>query len=112
MAVAMASVSEFADDYLGSEPGVNLSHTSESAVKVLEVVGGDEAAASPLVATMFWQAYTRSPAFHTLLAERAGVDPSSDTWEAFVIRHPLFGGEPRHDLIVLSSAYVGDEPLL
>jgi hypothetical protein len=91
------SLSDFADDYLGAEPGLDLAFVGPATSKVTEVIGS-ESHTAPLLATLVWQAFLRADG---LREAKAIPIPISDTDEILVVRHPLRGGEPRHDLLVL-----------
>jgi hypothetical protein len=94
-------VSDFADDYLGTEPGVNLSGVGPAGNEVAYATQS-ETHASPLIATVLWRAFLEGGGldeFRSMYSEQ--LPASATVEELFVIRHPLRGGEPRHDLLLL-----------
>jgi hypothetical protein len=98
-----SSLTDLADQYLGRTGGVDLSGVGVSCQKISQAVGS-EVFSTSLIATIFWQAFTNSPAFVPALA-LAGASPRAVTQgERFVLRH----GEdwwPRHDLIVFDPDF-------
>src|SRR5205807_1459551 len=107
MAVMTSSMSAFADHYLGDEPGINLARVGPHTQTVLELVE-DDGVASPLIATMCWLVFTRTSTFTDVLRDAGWLPENQSEWRTYVVRHPLFSGEPRHDLLVLSSSFKGE----
>lgn len=107
----VSGISDFADSYLGAEPGPNLAEAGPACRLVLEALGGQADAATPLIATMFWQAFLRADEFRSCLAE-ADIDPAAaDSAQTIVVAHPLRPGTtPRYDLIVFHPDFHHDEP--
>ena len=96
------SVSDFADDYLGGKPGLDLANVGPASSAVLNWTQS-ERRTSPLIATVLWRAFLEAGGLdwaRVNFADRLPDEPLTID-DVFVIRHPLDGGEPRHDLLVL-----------
>jgi hypothetical protein len=109
MALMTSSLSAFADDHLGGEPGVDLSSVGPETARIRDDVG-DPAMASPLIANVCWLTFVRTVTFTDLLREARLSPEDAQSWRAYVIRHPIFAGEPRHDLIVFGDNYSREAP--
>lgn len=103
----LTSVSDFADELLGEEPGLDLAEAGPACLALTETLDEGEDA-SALIATIVWDVFCRTEAFQATIRDitRAPVDDR----ETFVVRHPLFGGRPRHDLLVFDAAMRDSEP--
>jgi hypothetical protein len=100
------AVSDFADDFLGGEPGVNLSSAGPAANEIAYATKS-ETHASPLIATVLWRAFLEGGGLQEFRSTYADQLPESAVvQDLFVIRHPLRGGEPRHDLLLLVDGEV------
>jgi hypothetical protein len=100
-------LSMLADKYLGHHGGVDFLSAGSFACRVHEVTRS-ETATTPLIASVFWQAFLASPAAVRAL-ELAGASPLALTrGEAFIIRHGA--NWPRHDLIILDPEFNLSEP--
>lgn len=102
----LTSVSDFADELLGEEPSRDLARAGSACEALAHTL--DEGDASPLIATIVWDVFCRTEAFQETVRGITRA-PIGDR-ETFVVRHPLFGGRPRHDLLVFDSAMRDSEP--
>lgn len=100
-------LSELADTYLGSEPGVNLSDLGPSSVRLHEEVQ-NEAYTLPFIATAFWRSYIEGPAFTSALMTLRASRSAVRIRESYVVRH---GNGTRHDLLVLDPDFPASEPV-
>ena len=106
-AVGVAGVSEFADELLGDRPGIDLATAGDACAGIAERLP-DPADASALIATVLWDVFSRTRAFRDVLA--GTIRPGAQAGDRYVVRHPLFGGQPRHDLLVLHPGRRGRKP--
>src|SRR5436190_24109823 len=97
-------LADFADEYLGSEPGANLIGAGPAAAEIANVTQA-ETHASPLIATVLWRAFLEAGGLKELRDAQPDQVPEDvgEAREVYVLRHPLRGGEPRHDLLVLAT---------
>jgi hypothetical protein len=99
------AVSDFADDYLGSEPGVNLTWAGSATAEV-GAATQSELYASPLIATVLWRAFIEGDGFEQLREEFPDAPAVDAVRDMFIVRHPIDADEPRHDLMLLVAADV------
>lgn len=106
-AVGVAGVSEFADEFLGEEPGVDLATAGNACATIADRLP-DPKAGSSTIATVLWEVFRSSKAFYGAVDDIVGADAPDG--EQFVVRHPLFGGPARHDLLVFNRALRDRDP--
>lgn len=96
----LTNASDFADDLLGGHPGTDLRLAGHACLELASTLP-DPSAASGVISTILWDVFCHSRA----LIETLGRSPDWNTpgAEAFVIRHPLFVGPSRHDLLILDT---------
>lgn len=104
------SLSQFADDHLGSWPGTELGLIGPASRKLQEVIQS-ETHTHPFIGSLFWQAFTTLPAYRRIL-QAAGLPPGdSERRQEIIVRHGLGGGFwSRLDLVVLDEAFGAGEP--
>jgi hypothetical protein len=99
-ALGLTSASDFADEFLGEDPGIDMAEAGPACADLASRLP-DHKVASSLIATIVWDVFSRTFTFDETVGKVTGSQGSRH--EFFVVRHPLFGGRPRHDLLVLDS---------
>src|SRR5687768_5614912 len=100
-------LSQLADKYAGAYGGVDFLSVGTFAARVHDATGS-EAATTPLIATVFWQALLYSSAAAPML-QKAGASPIAlAKGESYVVQHGTHW--PRHDLVILDPGFGAKEP--
>jgi hypothetical protein len=103
-------ISDFVDYYLGYAEGTDLSSAGPHCQQLADAIGSE--AANPLIATTFWQAYLRSPAFERVIDEYELSTRLASRREFMVVAHPLVDElRPRYDLLVLDPEVPPNDPI-
>src|SRR4051794_4693730 len=100
VAARAAGLSDFADDYLGGEPGVNLAFAGPASQRVLASTHS-EAHTSPLIGTILWRCFLAAGGLNAFQEDYSEVMPKVDAvTDTFIVRHGAPQGDPRYDLLV------------
>jgi hypothetical protein len=105
--LGLTSISDFADELLGEEPGADLASAGPACAELASALPAEQDASS-LIATILWDVFSRTFAFQKTIDTVTGG--AGTQVECFVVRHPLFGPHPRYDLLVFDPAMRDLEP--
>lgn len=93
------------DLYLGDSGGVNLATVGTHSQSIARAVHDDNIS-TPLIATIFWQAFMNSSAFGGLVSEEI-----MERGEKMIVRHGV-GTWPRQDLLIFDPDFSGPYPYI
>lgn len=99
--------SDVADRLLGAERAAALALAGPASMRMSDAFGGAEVA-TPLIATLLWEAFVTDPRFGAVLRAAGASDRARRDGELLIVRH---ADGTRHDLMVLDPGFDSPQPV-